>query len=35
MCGVLLGFQRDRARRYGIRDGRSGSVTVDPMLASY
>jgi len=25
---VLLGFQRDRARRYGIRDGRSGSVTV-------
>src|SRR5437867_8991338 len=27
---VLLGFQRDRARRYGIRDGRSGSVTVIP-----
>jgi len=25
---VLLGFQRDRARRYGISDGRSGSVTV-------
>src|SRR5262249_34010115 len=25
---VLLGFQRDRAHRYGIRDGRSGSVTV-------
>jgi len=25
---VLLGFQRGRARRYGIRDGRSGSVTV-------
>ncbi len=25
---VLLGFQRHRARRYGIRDGRSGSVTV-------
>src|SRR5262245_42861480 len=25
---ALLGFQRDRARRYGIRDGRSGSVTV-------
>jgi hypothetical protein len=25
---VLLGFQRARARRYGIRDGRSGSVTV-------
>jgi hypothetical protein len=25
---VLLGFQRRRARRYGIRDGRSGSVTV-------
>jgi hypothetical protein len=27
---VLLGFQRYRARRYGIRDGRSGSVTVIP-----
>jgi hypothetical protein len=25
---VLLGFQRHRARRYGIRDGRSGCVTV-------
>jgi len=25
---VLLGFQRHRARRHGIRDGRSGSVTV-------
>ncbi|MBI2217646.1 MAG: transposase [Candidatus Rokubacteria bacterium] len=25
---VLLGFQRQRARRYGICDGRSGSVTV-------
>jgi hypothetical protein len=25
---VLLGFQRHRARRCGIRDGRSGSVTV-------
>jgi Transposase zinc-binding domain/Putative transposase len=25
---VFLGFQRHRARRYGIRDGRSGSVTV-------
>lgn len=25
---VLLGFQRHRARRYGSRDGRSGSVTV-------
>ena len=25
---VLLGFQRHRARRYRIRDGRSGSVTV-------
>jgi hypothetical protein len=25
---VLLGFQRHRARRYGIRAGRSGSVTV-------
>lgn len=25
---LLLGFQRHRARRYGIRDGRSGSVTV-------
>ncbi|MGH7391260.1 MAG: transposase [Candidatus Rokuibacteriota bacterium] len=25
---VLLGFQRHRARRSGIRDGRSGSVTV-------
>jgi hypothetical protein len=25
---VLLGFQRHRARGYGIRDGRSGSVTV-------
>lgn len=25
---VLLSFQRDRARRYGIRDGESGSVTV-------
>jgi len=25
---ALLGFQRDRARRHGIRDGRSGSVTV-------
>ena len=25
---VLLGFQRHRARRQGIRDGRSGSVTV-------
>jgi hypothetical protein len=25
---VLLGFQRRRARRYGIRDGRSGTVTV-------
>ena len=25
---VLLGFQRNRARGYGIRDGRSGSVTV-------
>jgi hypothetical protein len=25
---VLLGFQRHRPRRYGIRDGRSGSVTV-------
>jgi hypothetical protein len=25
---VLLGFQHHRARRYGIRDGRSGSVTV-------
>jgi hypothetical protein len=25
---VLLGFQHDRARRYGISDGRSGSVTV-------
>jgi hypothetical protein len=25
---ALLGFQRARARRYGIRDGRSGSVTV-------
>jgi hypothetical protein len=25
---ALLGFQRRRARRYGIRDGRSGSVTV-------
>jgi len=25
---ALLGVQRDRARRYGIRDGRSGSVTV-------
>lgn len=25
---VLLGFQRHRARRDGIRDGRSGSVTV-------
>src|SRR5262245_6971402 len=25
---VLLGFQRARARRYGIGDGRSGSVTV-------
>ena len=26
--GNSLGFQRHRARRYGIRDGRSGSVTV-------
>jgi Putative transposase/Transposase zinc-binding domain len=25
---VLLGFQRHRARRYGIRDGRSGCVTA-------
>src|SRR5437899_2624636 len=25
---VLLGFQRHRARRYGIREGRSGCVTV-------
>jgi hypothetical protein len=25
---VLLGFHRHRARRYGIRDGRSGCVTV-------
>jgi hypothetical protein len=25
---VLLGFQRHRARRHGIRDGRAGSVTV-------
>jgi hypothetical protein len=25
---VLLGFQRHRARRHGIRDGRSGCVTV-------
>jgi hypothetical protein len=25
---VLLGFQRQRARRFGVRDGRSGSVTV-------
>ncbi len=25
---ALLGFQRDRARRYGISNGRSGSVTV-------
>jgi hypothetical protein len=25
---VLLGFQRQRARRHGIRDGRAGSVTV-------
>lgn len=24
----LLGFQRQRARRHGIRDGRAGSVTV-------
>jgi Transposase zinc-binding domain len=29
---VLLGFQRHRARRYGIRAGRSGSVTVIPAL---
>ena len=27
---VLLGFQRHRARRHGIRDGRAGSVTVIP-----
>ena len=25
---VLLGFQRHRAHRHGIRDGRSGSMTV-------
>ena len=25
-----LGFQRHRARRHGIRDGRAGSVTVIP-----
>jgi hypothetical protein len=31
---VLLGFQRDRARRRGIRDGRSGSMTVIQRFAA-
>jgi hypothetical protein len=30
---VLLGFQRQRARRYGIRDGQSGCVTVIQRLS--